>query len=252
MTGRVAIYAVPGTGSQDPTARLLKQRAESWLGRRVDGLAPDPDLPTGWTREAADAITVDARRYGFHGTLKAPFRLAEGSTLERLDQDVERFAATRAAVEIPHLALTRMGSFFALTPGEAAPELHALTDALVEAFDGYRAPATEAEIARRDPAALSPRRRELLETWGYPYVFDEFRFHLTVTDRIPTDRQLEVHATLADWFADCLGRPIAIESLALLTESEPGAPFRLHSIHPLQRPVPLPHASEAFDHEGTR
>jgi Protein of unknown function (DUF1045) len=252
VSGRVAIYAVPGTASQDPTAQLLKERADSWLGRRVDGLTPNPDLPTGWTRQSIDDITVDARRYGFHGTLKAPFRLAEGHTLEGLEAAVERFAAKRSAVAIPQLALTRMGSFFALTPGAEAPELHALAEALVETFDGFRAPATEAEIARRNPAALSPRHRELLETWGYPYVFDEFRFHLTVTDRIPEDRQPEVNDTLATWFADSIGASIPVDTVALLTEPEPGAPFRLHSLHPLQRSVPLPHASEAFEHEGTR
>ncbi len=113
-------------------------------------------------REAVDAITVSARRYGFHATLKPPFRLAEGRTPEELDAAVARFAAGSAAVLIPQLTLARLGGFFALVPGAEAPGLHALADEVVKAFDDFRAPATEAELARRNSASLTPRQRELL------------------------------------------------------------------------------------------
>ena len=86
---------------------------------------------------------------------------------------------------IPQLSLARLDGFFALVPGAEAADLYALADDVVTGFDGFRAPATEAEIARRNPAALTSRQRELLDAWGYPYVLDEFRFHLTLTDRIP-------------------------------------------------------------------
>jgi len=241
MTGRVAIYAAPGMGSMDPGGMVLREKAESWLGRSVDGGAPDPGLPDGWDRATVDGITIDARRYGFHATLKAPFRLAEGRTLQQLDESVAVIAASTDAVVIPELALSRLGDFFALVPGGPVEELHALADTLVTEFDPYRAPATPAEVERRNPAALSPRRRELLEAWGYPYVFEEYRFHLTLTDRIPTIDQPAVREALADWFADSIGQPLLVDSLALFTEAEPGAPFQLHSVHSL-RP----------DHEGSR
>ena len=234
MTGRFAIYAAPGTGSADAAAALLRERAEQWLGRSVTGDPVRPGVPDGWTRAAVDAMTVSARRYGFHGTLKAPFDLAEGRTPEELDAALARFAAGRKAVLVPRLRVARLGGFFALIPGAAAAELYALADEVVTAFDRFRAPPTEAELARRDPASLTPRQRELLKAWGYPYVLDEFRFHLTVTDRIPTARQSAVEAALNDWFAASIGATVPVDALALFTEAEPGAPFTLQAVHPLQ------------------
>lgn len=253
MTARVAIYATPGTESRYLVARLLRARAESWLGRAVDGSVTDPVLPVGWKRAAIDAITIDARRYGFHGTLKAPFRLAEGMTLNGLARDVDEFAAGTDAVSIPHLTCRLLGDFFALVPGADAPDLHRLADEVVTRFDHYRAPVTQAEIERRSPALLSPRRRELLHAWGYPLVLDEFRFHLTVTDRIPRDQQPAVRAALTSWFASVLDQTIVIDTIALFTESEAGAPFRLHSTHTLRsvRTAPEEPCTAGIDLEGT-
>jgi hypothetical protein len=287
MTGRFAIYAVPGigpvgtgladirlagtrlagtrsagtgsvstgsvsTGSADAVGALLLEKAEQWLGRSASGRPVTPGVPAGWTREAIDAMTVSARRYGFHATLKAPFRLAQGRTPEELDAALARFAAGRERVLVPRLRLARLGGFFALIPGAEAAELHALADEAVTGFDGFRAPATEAEIARRHPASLTPRQRELLAAWGYPYVLDEFRFHLTLTDRIPDGQQTEVERTLSDWFASSLGATVPIDALALFTEAEPGAPSELAAVHPLQ-PVPASlRAEPATEGEGSR
>jgi len=235
---RVAIYAAPGSGPDPYGARLL-ERAEEWLGRSTIGRSVRDAgnqgcEPTGWTREAIDALTVDARRYGFHGTLKAPFRLAAGRSLGELDRAVAQFAANHADVLIPQLALTRLDSFYALTPGVTAKPLHTLADQVVAALDEFRAPLEPAERARRRPERLTERQRDLLDAWGYPYVFDEFRFHLTLTDRVAPEHRPEVEAVLRDWFADSLGRDIALDVLAVFVEPEPGAEFELHSYHPLR------------------
>jgi hypothetical protein len=182
-------------------------------------------------------MTVSARRYGFHATLKPPFRLAEGCSPEDLDAAVARFAAENASAMIPLLSLARLSGFFALVPGAEAPGLHALADEVVRAFDSFRDPPTDAELGRRNPALLTPRQRELLDQWGYPYVLDEFRFHLTLTDRIPEGRQADVRRALNDWFAPLLGASVAVDALAVFTEHEPGAPFTLHAVHQLQ-PAP--------------
>ena len=242
MTVRFAIYAAPGTGAPgagpaDAAGAALRASAERWLGRGVTGAAVTPGVPGGWARAAVDAITVDARRYGFHGTLKAPFRLAGGRTPAELDAAVARFAAARAGVMIPRLSLARLGGFFALVPGAEAAALHALADDVVTGFDAFRAPFTDAEFARRRPQALTPPQRELLKAWGYPYVLEEFRFHLTLTDRIPPERRAAVERALSGWFAGSLGADVPVAALAVFTEAEPGAPFLLRSVHPLQ-PVP--------------
>jgi len=254
---RFAIYVAPGTGSADTgsadtAGAVLREKAEQWLGRGLDGDPVAPGVPGGWTRESIDAITADARRYGFHGTLKPPFRLAEGRTAGELDAAVARFAAGRAGAVIPRLSLARLGGFFALVPGAEAPGLHALADEVVREFDEFRAPATDAELARRNLAALTPRQRELLEAWGYPYVLDEFRFHLTLTDRIPAGRQLGVERALSDWFAGSLGAAVPVDALALFTEAEPGAPFVLHAVHPLQPALSPRSTASTTDREGAR
>lgn len=249
VTSRFAIYAVPGTRPADPAGQRLRERAEQWLGRDASGAAVTPGVPAGWTRAAVDEITVSARRYGFHGTLKAPFRLMEGRTVEELDAAVARFTASRACVLARQLSLSRLGGFFALVPGAEAAELHALADEVVTGFDGFRAPATEAELAGRGPASLTARQRELLNRWGYPFVLDEFRFHLTVTDRIPAERGPDVERALRGWFGPSLGATVAIDAIALFTEAGPGAPFTLHAVHPL-RPAGPERAAGPADSEG--
>jgi putative phosphonate metabolism protein len=237
VTGRFAIYAVPGTGLADAAGARLREKAEQWLGRSAWPGPLTPGVPAGWTREAVEAITVNARRYGFHATLKAPFRLAEGRTAGELDAALARFAARRAGVVVPRLSLVRLDGFYALVPGTEAADLHALADAAVTSFDNFRAPATEAELARREPASLTPRQRELLKAWGYPYVLEEFRFHLTLTDRIPQEQRPAVERVLSRWFAASLGVSVPVGALALFTEAEPGAPFALQAVYRLQ-PVP--------------
>jgi len=267
---RVAVYAIPGVGSDDATGILLRERAEAWLGRSVVGGSPAPAAaaPAGWTRAEVDAVTVDARRYGFHGTLKPPFRLADGHDLAGLDAAVADLAGARDGVALAGLRVAALGGFLALVPTGPVPALDALAADVVTGLDAFRAPPTEAETARRDPASLSPRQRELLQTWGYPYVLDGFRFHLTLTDRIPTAARPRAEAALAAWFADATDRPVAVDALALLIEDAPGAPFRLHAVHPLRTPLlpraaldgtshdpdttPHPRATPAPDPEGTR
>jgi len=252
VTARFAIYGVPGTGSASAAGRALLRRAEQWLGRSAVGHPVVPAVPEGWTREAVDAITASARRYGFHATLKAPFRLAAGRTPEELRAAVAQFATGQAGALIPELSLARLGGFYALVPGVHAPELLALADEVVVSFDRFRAPATAAEVARRDPASLSPRQRELLAAWGYPYVLDEFRFHLTLTDRIPPERQPAVEHALGNWFAGAIGRTVPVEALALFTEAEPGAPFALQAVYPLLPAPALRRASTPAESEGSR
>jgi hypothetical protein len=237
VSHRYAIYAAPGVGSTDATGMLLRERAESWLGRSVTGRATSRGVPQGWTRTDVDRITLDARRYGFHGTLKPPFRLAPGHTIDDVAAATARLAASTTRVTIPRLTISRIGRFYALTPGEDAPALHALAASVVTKLDQFRAPATPEELARRNPHTLTERQRTLLSELGYPYVLDEFRFHLTLTDRVPDDRHDQVdqvEQTLRHWFRDCLGRNVTLDALALFVETEPGAPFRIHSLHPLE------------------
>ncbi|MFL0411788.1 DUF1045 domain-containing protein [Microbacterium paludicola] len=223
---RYAVYALPGAlGATDaPEAVRLREAVEACYAR-----AKFRDL------------TVDARRYGFHATLKAPFRLAEGRTEAELRQVADAFAAARRPVMIAAPRPATLGHFRALLPDGDQAGLDALAADAVREFDGFRAAPNEAEIRRRRPERLTPRQRELFEQWGYPFVFDEFRFHLTLTDPVPTERSDEVDAALEEHFAEVAGVDVPLQSIALFVEPEPGAPFEIHSVHPF---APATAASE--------
>jgi putative phosphonate metabolism protein len=220
---RAAIYFAP------PPASLLGQPAACWLGR---------DAFTGAPARAADpridAIVRDPARYGFHATLKAPFRLAEGRTLAALEDALHAFASARQGFVVPALALARLGQFFALVPERANAAVQALEGDVLRHFEPFRAPLTPSEIEKRRPHRLTPRQRELLDRWGYPHVLDEFRFHMTLTGPVAFAEFPWVEAMLSARFASFTGRPLAVEALALFVEPEPGAPFAVRSIHPFK------------------
>lgn len=214
---RAAIYFTP------PRDAALTRLATGWLGRDA------------FSRESAAApgeLVAEPARYGFHATMKPPFRLSQGRTLEELDAALAAFCSNTTPVRIARLALRRIGRFFALVPETQADDLSALAGETVRRFEPFRAPLSEAEIARRAPERLTERQRAHLATWGYPYVFEEFRFHLTLTGPVADEDASAVEARLAERFAPVLGRPLAIDRLALFVEDAPGAPFRVHALHP--------------------
>jgi putative phosphonate metabolism protein len=230
MTRRYAIYFAPPADSAlaELGAEILGRDPETGEARpqpRLDGIDPD----------RFHAITEDPRHYGFHATLKAPFALAEGVSGEALHGAAEAFAAGRAPAKGPALTLASIGGFLALVPSAAAPEVHALADACVEAFDRFRAPLTAAELERRRRSPLTPAQDRHLERWGYPYVFDEFRFHMTLTTRL-TDRAEHdrVRAVLAERTAPVCVDPLRIDAIAVYEQDDRQAPFRITGRYPLQ------------------
>jgi putative phosphonate metabolism protein len=172
-------------------------------------------------------ITREPRRYGFHATLKAPFRLAPGTTRGELLAAVETFCAHQPPVDAGLLDVTLIGAFVALTPIAASSGLAPLAAECVARFDRFRAPLSDAERQRRRPQRLSPRQNALLERWGYPYVFEEFRLHLTLTGPLAVDQRAIWHDRLARAWDRLEAGPACIDALSVLRQDEPGADFRL-------------------------
>ena len=199
MTERFAIYYAPARDA------VLTRRAESWLGR--------PEL---------QSLTAAARRYGFHATLKAPMVLAQSRAA--FEDALGAFASRTAPVEL-ELAPALIDGFLALIASPQPELVTALAAKVVEEFEPFRAPLGQAERNRRMLARLTPRQVELLNRHGYPYVLEEFRFHMTLTDRLPDDRRAPLLAEASGWFADCLAEPVLLDRLALFHEPAPGAPF---------------------------
>ena len=166
--------------------------------------------------------TAEPRRYGFHATLKPPFALAEGEDLAGLLAAARGFAAGRAAFEAGRLRVATIGAFVALIPAAPAPALSALADDCVAAFDRFRAPADAAERARRLSGPLNPRQIENLDRWGYPYVFADFRFHMTLSGPLgEADRALFARA-MAELYAP-IDRPLVVDGITLFQQDQTGA-----------------------------
>jgi putative phosphonate metabolism protein len=225
---RYAIYFTPPSG--DP---LLKVAA-NWLGRNAfTGQPVRPPQIRDLAHEDFAQLTESARRYGFHATLKAPFHLAEGVEERELLSALMHFASSMQPVEIPKLQIACLDGFFALVPEEPVAKLNQLANDVVVAFDRFRAPPSEQEIKRRNPDKMTVSERRNLEQWGYPYVFEDFRFHMTLTAPVPEPNRGKIERILSEFLEPVLEESIEINNIALFTEAEPGSPFEVHSLHPL-------------------
>jgi putative phosphonate metabolism protein len=221
---RFAIYFTPPPDS--PLTRL----AASWLGRDpFTGAALQPPLVSTLSPAEIAFHSAPPRRYGFHATLKAPFVLAPGESEASLADAVAGFAESTETFHIPQLVVGQLDGFFALIPGAPAPELHRFADDVVRAFDRFRAPLSEVEIERRNPDALSAEEFSNLHRWGYPYVFDAFRFHMTLTGRVGGNEAERIRVALDEVFGTMLAGPVPVDGIALFVEPEAGAPFAVHS-----------------------
>ena len=208
---RYAIYYVP------PPGTALAALGARWLGRDA------PDL-AGVSAEDWRRAVAAPRRYGFHATLKAPFRLAAGTDERALADAVERFRRTRGPAPVGKLALRVLADFLALAPMERGAAAELAADC-VRAFDAFRAPPTAAEIARRRPDGLTASERANLERWGYPYVMEDYRFHLTLTGPLDEADRARFGAAIARAALPAIAEPVEIADICLCGQDSPEAEF---------------------------
>jgi hypothetical protein len=146
-----------------------------------------------------------------------------------------RFAGAHEPFQLPLLEVGRLGSFFGLMPAMPCEQMRHFACAVVQEFDAFRAPISDAEIERSDTVDLSASQFTNLYRWGHPYVMDEFRFHMSLTGPLVASDVRRFEGVLKDYFAPYLMKPVEIANLALFVEEEPGAPFQVHSLHPMGR-----------------
>ncbi len=218
MSFRYAIYFIPEP--QTPLAEL----GSALLGRDSEtGQNIAQTVLPGFSPERLRGLTADARRYGLHATLKAPFFLKPGQTEQSLLDAATSFLKGRKRMVLPRIAVSRIGSFFALVPVGETPEervavggVNAFAAEVLSFFDAFRAEPSEQEIARRKPHTLSVRQRELLTAWGYPYVLDEYRFHITLTDSIDDQADAaRMEAGLRGYFSAVYAMPLHITGICV-------------------------------------
>jgi len=217
---RYGIYYAPATNS------TLWKLGSQWLGRDCVSNAElvQPDLQGEKALSLSD-YTISARRYGFHATIKPPFRLKNGKTLVGLKRQLNEFARAHTPVVIGNMKISAIGRFLALVPVDQSDALTKFASSCVREFDPFRAPMTAERRAKRMAAGLSERQIEMLDRWGYPYVMDQFRMHMTLSDQLPQDAGPIVLKTTRDWFKQELSKPVCLDRVCLYEEAEQGAPF---------------------------
>jgi len=221
---RHAAYFAPAPDS------LAWNLGSQWLGRCArTGAQLSQPLPQGWTRLEFTQRTQEPRRYGWHATLKAPFALAADRTIADLDAGFLGLSTDAGAPLTLPLTLTRMGHFLALVPKEHSGPLQRLADACVRELHDCAAPLPPSEIKRRSRHGLTPRQTQMLALWGYPYVMDDFGFHLTLTgtlDGLTEERVAQLIEHAHSWFAPLLTQGLLIDAVSWFAEDAPGADFR--------------------------
>lgn len=218
---RHAIYFAP------PVDSPLWRAGSRWLGRdAASGVAlAQPDVP-GIGRKRFTSITAAARRYGFHATLKPPFSLARGATEADLDRALSTLAASLDPIVLPALAVGTLDGFLALRLAEPCPALNALAAACVAELDFLRAPPDQAERTRHDRIGLAERESALLSCWGYPWVMEAWRFHMTLTERLADGERSIVERAARQHFAETICVPVKVDALDLFVEKGSEKPFR--------------------------
>jgi putative phosphonate metabolism protein len=202
MAARYAVYYAPEAES------ALWRLGSEWLGRDAETGATlrQPDIPE------IVALTTSPRRYGLHATLKAPIRLADGTTEAEFLDAVATWAASETPFQLPRLDVGSLGDFLALRLSKPCPELIAMAGRCVRSLDRFRKPPSDAELARRRIESLPAAERAHLLAWGYPYVFECYRFHITLSDSIADDTlRARLHDAAAAWLeaAELENRPMA-------------------------------------------
>jgi putative phosphonate metabolism protein len=200
-----------------------------WLGRDAAAMRPlvQPSVP-GISGAQMHALTMHARRYGFHATLKAPFHLAENCTVAQLDSALAAFCNGQAVFVLPSPQVQWMEGFLALRPQAACPDIGALARCCIRQFSQFGAPLSAAEITRRNKSTLSPRQQELLQRWGYPYTEEEFRFHLTLSDAqtdMGSTTSIRLHDAAQQHFN--ISATLRVTGIALFHEAAAGEDFKL-------------------------
>ncbi len=217
---RYAIYYVPS-----PDDELYRFGAEllgydAFGGDNLDQPADARDAFADWYD-----LTADPRKYGFHATLKAPIVLADGRSEADLVAAFDRFVQTPREIPTIALVVRAIGSFIAVVPQSPVPALIQLADDCVRDFDSLRAPLTAHDRQRRLRSPLTARQIKYLDRWGYPYVFEEFRFHMTLSGSLAQARREPVLAFLQHRFKTLRRTTLTIGHLAILRQDRSDSRF---------------------------
>jgi putative phosphonate metabolism protein len=226
---RYAIYYAAAQGSSLNQFGAEMLGYDAWTGAAL----PFPD---GVVKRMPDwrELSEEPRKYGFHATLKAPMSLADDATESGLLAACSGFADEKRPIPVIAPVVSSISGFIAVIPEAPSNELELLAAECVRAFDRFRAPLSAEDRARRNPHRLTRRQIEYLDRWGYPYVMEEFRFHMTLTGRVGEARREEVLTMLRSRFAGLGLAQLEIDRIALFRQTAPSARFTIIGDWPLR------------------
>jgi hypothetical protein len=219
---RYAIYFVPPADSDLYRFGAGFLGYDCYSGKDL-GYPPDAAVETlAWAE-----LTREPRKYGFHATLKAPFRLLPTFAEPDLAVELRRFASIPRAVPTITPAVRSLGGFIAVVAAAPSAAVDRLAADCVLAFDRFRRHPSAQERQRRLAAGLSERQIDNLDRWGYPFVFEDFRFHMTLTGPLAAGRRCSIAALLQPRFEQAnAGRLLAVTRLLLMRQDARSEPFR--------------------------
>ena len=224
MTGfpRYAIYFAAGTDAALSRFGAELLGYDAYTGHELpfppDALHVAPD----WRD-----ISADPRKYGFHATLKAPMTLVSGRTEAELMAACATFASKARPLPVIRPVVDAISGFIAVIPAEPIDTLQQLAADCVRDFDSFRAALSAEDRARRRPENLSEQQRDYLDRWGYPYVMEEFRFHMTLTGQLDAERRGPILEMLRARFAALGIGTLVIDRIALFRQDDAKARFRI-------------------------
>jgi putative phosphonate metabolism protein len=222
VSRRFAIYYAPSEGSS------LEAFGRSWIGRdHVTGNAVEPPRIPGLSAARQRELAAFPWTYGFHATLKAPFELREQRTRNELVDAATAFATGRQRFTAPPLEVQGLSGFIAFKLTQPSPEVDRLAADCVTAFEPFRAPLRPADLERRRAGGLTERQDRYMLSFGYPYVFEEFRFHMTLTGRLQDPERYAVLQELRALAAPLGGRALSVDAICLYEQASRDEPFVL-------------------------
>lgn len=213
MFKRYAIFYTPPAG---PFADLMA----AWLGwNSASGQTIAPPVVAGLD---VAKLTARPRKYGFHATMKAPFHLVRTATHQALIDALETFTHRHAPVKLGAIELNAVNGFLALRPLSEPTALRELAAEVVTKLDGFRAPLTPDDIARRRRSRLTARQDQQMLNWGYPFVFDDFQFHMTLTGQLRRNAEKTTLEQVHGLIAPALPSELQIDALTLMGQDATG------------------------------
>ena len=222
MKPRYAIYFVPEKDSQ------LADFGNTVLGRNANGdwvAAPSLDYP------GRNRLVKKPGHYGFHATLVAPFTLADSVSIGELQRAVESLACRQQIIPLTGLKPYSLTDFSALVlpsngmhPSTAHQRVLQLSSECITELSRYRAPLTSEDLARRNPSRLTDRQRHYLQQFGYPYVFEDFNFHMTLSSH--SDHLEDYIDWLRHYFSQLVTTTPQLDRLVICWQIDCKEPFR--------------------------